>query len=223
MAEWAGEVARAAAQGEACGPRGVVRVTAPPGFAFDFVAPFARVVRDTYPDLRLEVLSAVRVLDLARGEADLALRMRPSVSSDLVVVSSLAVPARVVASKAYAAKLPKKPRLDQLDWIAWAPPFEDVSPNPELAAMIPDFRPAFTSDNYLVQWRACEAGLGAMLDGRIEHRFRLPSSIVTLDVELGEGAGSSLHLVCAKSALAVPRVRVVTDLLVAELTRLTRV
>ena len=42
MADWAGEVARAAAQGETGGPRGVVRVTAPPGVAFNFVAALRR-------------------------------------------------------------------------------------------------------------------------------------------------------------------------------------
>ena len=218
MAEWAGEVSRAAGQGESGGPRGVVRVTAPPGVAFDFVAPFAAVVRERYPELRLQVLSSVHVLDLVRGEADLALRLRPAVSRDLVVLGSLTVPNAVVVSRSYAAKLPKKPRLQDLDWIAWAPPFEDVTPNPELAAAIPDFRPAFTSDNYLVQWRACEAGLGAMIAGSVRHRFSLASSIVSLDIELGAHATSALHLVCAKSALAAPRVRAVADLIVTEFT-----
>jgi DNA-binding transcriptional LysR family regulator len=138
------------------------------------------------------------------------------VSRDLLVLGSLTVPNAVVVSRSYAAKLPKKPRLRDLDWIAWAPPFEDVTPNPELAAAIPDFRPVFTSDNYLVQWRACEAGLGAMIAGSVQHRFSLPSSIVSLDVALGAHAASTLHLVCAKSALAVPRVRAVADLVVAE-------
>ncbi len=125
----------------------------------------------------------------------------------------------MVVSRSYAAKLPKRPRLQDLDWIAWAPPFELVTPNPELAAIIPDFRPAFTSDNYLVQWRACEAGLGAMFAGRVRHRFSLPSSIVPLDIDLGPHQTSAIHLVCAKSALAVPRVRAVADLIVAELER----
>ena len=111
MAEWAGEVARAAGRGESGGPRGLVRVTAPPGVAFDFVAPFAAVVRKKHPDLRLEVLSSVHVLDLARGEADLALRLRPSVSRELVVVASLVVPNAVVVSRSYATKLPKRPRI----------------------------------------------------------------------------------------------------------------
>jgi DNA-binding transcriptional LysR family regulator len=219
MAEWAGEVARAAGQGAVGGPRGVVRVTAPPGVAFDFVAPFAAVVRERYPDLRLAVLSTVQVLDLARGEADLAIRLRPPASRELTVIGSLEVHNQVVVAKSYAKKLKKPPTLRTLDWIAWAPPYEDVTPNPELAAAIPDFDPVFTSDSYLVQWRACEAGLGAMVRGDVRHRFALPSNVVALDIDLGPHARSSIHLVCAKSALGVPRVRAVADLIVAELTR----
>jgi DNA-binding transcriptional LysR family regulator len=222
MAEWAAEVERAAELGESSGPRGVVRVTAPPGVAFDFVAPFATVVRERYPDLKLQVLSAVERLDLARGEADLALRLQPTVSSELVVLGSITTPNAVMVAKSYAARLPRKPKLAELDWIAWAPPFDDVPPNPQLKALIPDFRPAFTSDNYLVQWRACEAGLGAMILGRVRHRFSLPSSLVPLDIDLGPYRESTMHLVCAKSALAVPRVRAVADLILAEFKRPAR-
>src|SRR5262245_14422640 len=52
MAEWAGEASRAAAKGEKS-PRGVVRVAAPPGVSFDFIAPFAAWMREKYPLLRL--------------------------------------------------------------------------------------------------------------------------------------------------------------------------
>jgi DNA-binding transcriptional LysR family regulator len=190
--------------------------------AFDFVAPFARVVRDKYPGLRLEVLCSVYLLDLERGEADLALRFRPRHARDLTVVASLPLQHVVVVSKSYAAKLPKRPRAQDLDWIAWAPPFDEVTPNPELTALIPDFSPSFTSDDYLVQWRACEAGLGAMVTGNVRHRFSLPSSIVPLDVDLGPHTSSTLHLVCAKSALGIPRVRAVAEMLVAEIGATTR-
>jgi DNA-binding transcriptional LysR family regulator len=100
-----------------------------------------------------------------------------------------------------------------------APPFEDIPPTPQLKRLIPDFKPAFTSDNFLVQWRACEAGLGAMILGGLRHRFSLPSTLVPLDVDLGPHRESTLHLVCAKSALALPRVRAVAELALEELTR----
>ena len=70
----------------------------------------------------------------------------------------------------------------------------------------------FTSDSDLVQWRACEAGVGAMLRG---YRFSYPSPVIALDIDLGPLATSTLHLVCARSALAVPRIRAVADLVLA--------
>jgi DNA-binding transcriptional LysR family regulator len=180
--------------------------------AFDFVAPLAVKLREKLPEIRLEVLTTVRLLDLARGEADLAIRYRAPSSRELVSVGSVTMPNEVVVARSYAARLKKKPRLEDLDWIAWAPPFDDLAPNPELAAMVPDFRPVFTSDSQLVQWRACEAGVGAMLRG---HRFPYPSPVIALDIDLGPHATSTLHLVCARSALAVPRIRAVVDLVLA--------
>lgn len=217
MAEWAGELARAAGHGEQAGPRGVVRVTAAPGVAFDFVAGFATAVRERYPALCLEVLSTVQLMDLGRGEADLALRSRAPVSRELVLITSVTIPNAVLVAPTYAARLPKRPKLTDLDWVAWAPPFQDLAPNPQLASLIPDFRPVFTSDNFLVQWRACAAGMGAMVFGRVKHRFSLPVPFIPLSIDLGEFATSTLHLVCARSALGIPRVRAVAELLETEL------
>src|ERR1041385_2750506 len=82
MAEWAGEVARTAEAGEAA-PQGLVRVTASPFTCFDFVAPFAAWVSSRHPSIRVEVLSTTRYLDMARGEADLAVRLRRPQGKDL--------------------------------------------------------------------------------------------------------------------------------------------
>src|SRR5262249_10242319 len=150
MAEWAGEVTRAASKAEGR-PSGVVRVTAAPGVSFEFVAPFAAWAKEKYPEICIEVLASIHYLDLARGEADLALRMRPPSQGELVRVATLEHDNAVFASKAYVQTLPKKKlRFDQLRWICWAPPFQDLPPNPQLEAAIPDFKPAFTSDNFLV-------------------------------------------------------------------------
>ena len=99
--------------------------------------------------------------------------------------------------------------------IGWAPPLDHLSPNPELARLIPGFRPIFASDDFLVQLRAAEAGIGAIFLGRARHRFSA-SSLVELDVDFGN-LKRSLHLVCAKRALDIPRVRAVADLLAREL------
>lgn len=218
MAEWAGEVGRAAgASGGA--PTGVVRVTAAPGVAVDFVAPFAAWLAAKQPGLRLEVISAVHYLDLARGEADLALRNCAPQLPELRTIHTLTFDNAVHVSKTLAARLPGKARLETLPWIAWAPPYEQLPPNPQLEAAIPGFTPAFTSDNFLVNLAAAEAGVGAIVLARLRHRFSRPSSLVPLSIDLGPYARSSIHLVCARSAYDIPRVRLVADLLAAELAR----
>lgn len=221
MAEWAGEISRAASSTERT-PTGQVRIAAPPGVGVDFVAPFAAWVRGKYPKLRIEVLTSVHYLDLARGEADLALRMRPPSSDDLATVASIEHSNAAYASPGYIETLKRGYGIADVGWICWAPPYQDLAPNPQLEALIPNFVPSFTSDNFLVQWRAAESGLGAFILGRVAHRFAGPSTLAPLDLDLGPYSRSSLHLVCAKSALDIPRVRTVADLLATELVRMKR-
>lgn len=212
MAQWAGEVTRTAAKADGA-PSGVVRVTAPPGVAFDFLAPFAAWLATEHPKLRLEVLSAVEYLDLARGEADLALRFRaPPPGGDLISAASLRHPVAAFVSERYRRSLPENFTASDIAWICWAPPFEQVPPNPQLEALVPGFKRAFTSDNYLVQLRAAEQGVGAMVLGNLRHRFS-SSTLVPLDLDLGPHAFAELHLVAAKSALDISRVRTVAHLM----------
>jgi DNA-binding transcriptional LysR family regulator len=213
MAEWAAEVDRAAERRETS-PRGVVRVTAAPGIAFEVLAPFAAWMRGKLPDVQLEVRASVQYLDLSRREADLALRFGEITQRDVVSLASLDVEVAAFAAPEYVATLPRRYRIADVAWVGWAPPFEDLPPNPELARLIPGFRPAFASDDYLVQLRAAEAGVGAIFLGRVAHRFS-PRRLVELSLELPP-IRQSLHLACARSALEIPRVRAVADLLAAE-------
>jgi DNA-binding transcriptional LysR family regulator len=128
------------------------------------------------------------------------------------------------ASPTYAKSLPRGYTMRDVAWIAWAPPLDHLSPNPELARLIRDFRPVFASDDFLVQQRAAQAGLGAIFLGRVEHRFAAASGggeLIELDVDVGD-VRRTLYLAGARGALEIPRVRAVADLLVAELTSLRR-
>ncbi len=127
MAEWAGEVRRAA-EAAGHGPQGLVRITAPPLVAHDFLAPFAGWLAVHHPGLRLEVLATMQHLDLARGEADLALRIRPPSQPDLKLVYTLEMANAVHVAPALAKKLPRRPRLQDLPWIAWAPRIRSCHP-----------------------------------------------------------------------------------------------
>lgn len=218
MAEWATELERAAERSETA-LRGVVRITAPPGLAFELLAPFAHFLRERLPEVRLEVVSTVRYLDLTRREADLALRLERPTQRDLTCLVALALEAVPFAAQRYVERFSAPPRLADVDWIAWAPPLDVLQPNPTLARLIPDLRASFASDDFLVQLRAAEAGLGAIFLAALAHRFTRETGLVRLPVQGFGPVPSGLYLVCAKSALAIPRVRAVADLLSEELQR----
>jgi DNA-binding transcriptional LysR family regulator len=200
--------------------RGVVRLTAPPGVAYDLLAPFAAKLRSELPDVYLEVIATVSYLDLARREADLGIRFqaldRPSAPHDLQILATLEQGVAAYATREYIASLPRGYGVAQVDWVGWAPPLENVPPNPQLAAIIPGFRPVFASDDFIVQHRAAEAGVGAIILGRFRSRLAPPTPLVDMKLDLGKRT-SSLQLVCARSSLAVPRVRAVAELLSREL------
>jgi DNA-binding transcriptional LysR family regulator len=215
MAEWAGEFERAALRGDAA-PRGVVRITAPPGVAFDFVAPFAGWLHSELPQIRLEVLASTQYLDLARREADLAIRSRRPVGDDLVCIATLEAENGAFATRKYIKSLPRGYGLSDVGWVGWAPPFDRMSPNLELEQLIPNFRPVFACDDYIVQQRAAEAGAGATFLPRLRHRFSRATELQELELDLGPHARGAMHLVSAKSALEIPRVKAVADLIARE-------
>ena len=215
MAEGHGELERVAA-GSRAKPIGVVHVTAPPGIACELLAPFASKLRKKLPGIRLSVEASVRQVDLVRGEADLALRASKPVTRDLVTLASVEEPVAAFASRALVKSLPASPSLSDVDWIAWPASHAEIPPNPQLAARIPDFAPAFASDDFLVQMRAAELGAGAIILSSRTSRIGGRSSLVSLPLSLGP-MKVGIYLVCARSALAIPRVRIVAELLAAEL------
>jgi DNA-binding transcriptional LysR family regulator len=88
-----------------------------------------------------------------------------------------------------------------------------MSPNPDPASSIPDFRPVFTSDNYSVQVSACEAGVGAMILLKTSHRLRRSGEFVELKLKLPTTLRAPLTIICHKRMADLPNVRIVVDLL----------
>src|SRR5262249_18081153 len=150
MAQWATEANRSL-DAKNSPVSGRVRIAAAPAFALDFLAPIAEALKRRHPQITLEVLASTERLNLSLGESDIALRKYPSNDPDLITIDEVVVPIGAYASRAYAQRLPAKYGFRDIDWIAWAGAHETASPNPELAGRIPDFRPAFTSDDYSVQ------------------------------------------------------------------------
>lgn len=218
MAEWATEAASSVSK-QAYLPEGKVRIAAPPGIAHDLVVPLAAKIRQAHPQIRIEALAAVETLNLGRGEADISLRTAPPADADLVCVDEISSPMRVFVSKSYAARLPANAMLADLDWIAWAPPYHELRTNQELRALIPGFKPAFSSDDFIVQMAACKAGAGAMLLARALHHYippDHPDRLHELPIDLGADAIGTLYMVCHKRRRHLPKVRLVMEFISAE-------
>jgi DNA-binding transcriptional LysR family regulator len=85
---------------------GVVRLTAAEALARQVLVPMIRELRTSHPELQVSLVTGFRPLDLARGEADIAVRMsinRPT-QGELVCRRLGTIGFALYASKGYAAK-----------------------------------------------------------------------------------------------------------------------
>lgn len=215
MAEWANE-AELSVKKNTYLPEGKVRIAAPPGIAYEVVVPIAAKIRKQYPQIQIEVLSGVETLNLGRGEADLSLRTQKPTDADLVCVDEVSSAMRVFTSKAYAAQLKSLPNITTLDWICWAAPYDEMEVNLKLKALIQNFKPVFTSDDYIVQMAACKAGVGAMILPQALRHYEGFDELQELDIDLGPDAIGSLYLVCHKRHRHLPKVQLVMDFISGE-------
>lgn len=83
---------------------GSVRVTTTEAIAYQLVAPAIAAVRKTHPDLRIDLIAGVRSLDIARRDADLAVRFARPSASDLICRKLGEVGFSLYASARYLAK-----------------------------------------------------------------------------------------------------------------------
>lgn len=215
MARWAAEVQRSMASWSDA-LEGVVRIAAPPGIAYDTLVPLARRLRDELPGIRIELLTGIEHIDLTRGQADLAVRTRAPAQSDLMVPFAARTELGVFVSGDYARRLRRRCRapfsIADIDWITWSYPNEHLPPRPQLEQLIPDFRPAFASNDYLAQQRAVALGLGAMILPRTHHPHQSTGRLVELPVTLPLPT-AEVYVVCAKTMRWVPRVQAVLQAL----------
>jgi DNA-binding transcriptional LysR family regulator len=116
---------------------GVVRVSAVPS-VLRTLMPLLAIAAERYPRLSIEMNAAARVIDLSKGEADIAIRMTQPQDVDLIGKRAFEMGFGVFTSSAYAARreLPKtfeelaqhqlvqyiEPML-HLPWFAWIEAF----------------------------------------------------------------------------------------------------
>ena len=140
---------------------GSVRVTTTEALAHLLVAPAIAAVQKSHPELRVDLIAGVRPLDIARREADLAVRFgRPS-ASDLICRKLGEVGFSLYASKRYLANagVPKRGRgLAGFDLITFTAAPEAMSPF--MGEALDGARIVLRCDNPLIQIRAAASNVG---------------------------------------------------------------
>jgi DNA-binding transcriptional LysR family regulator len=199
-------------------PSGKVRIAASDDIATHLITPSLPEFQRRFPDIALELVARMDLVNLTRREADIALRgVRPT-HGDFVVRRVGAWPCGLYATKAYAAS--RRIKAGDVDFskigiITWTEEHAHVRGGPWFAQHARGATVALASDSARVQFAACKAGMGvAILPCRVADRDPdltcvLPAERV-LSVELWE--------VVHRDLVRTARVRAVMDLL-ADLSR----
>jgi DNA-binding transcriptional LysR family regulator len=141
---------------------GVVRVTTTEALAYQILAPLIAALRHAHPELQVDLIVGVRSLDIARRDADLAVRFARPSASDLVCRRLGDVGFSLYASRRYLAKSGTPERGHGLGG------FDLIGFTGSPAAMRPFFmgesldgaRIALRCDNPLIQLRVAADGAG---------------------------------------------------------------
>ena len=147
-------------------PAGSVRVTTGDGFAAYVLAPALPAFLAAHPGLSLEIRADVRVLDLVRGEADVAVRLfRPRERS--LVARRLGLERYgLYAAPAYLARrgTPRHPRdLARHDLILFPSEFDRMRSQAWVRQTAPGARVAVRTSTTTSMHSACAAGAGIAL------------------------------------------------------------
>ncbi|RKH03211.1 LysR family transcriptional regulator [Corallococcus carmarthensis] len=142
---------------------GTVRITSGDGLAAYVLAPRLVELRDRHPDLGVELRAELRVLDLSRREADVALRMSRPREPALLARRLCDFPFRVYGSAAYLSRRGRPATVKELARHDWVRPDATLEGTPQEAWLerhVPQARTVLRASNTVTLMAACAAGHG---------------------------------------------------------------
>ncbi|MGC3981114.1 MAG: LysR family transcriptional regulator [Steroidobacteraceae bacterium] len=149
--------------------RGKVRLATSDGLAAYLVAPHLQQFWQRHPQVQVELLTSVAIVDLNRREADLALRF-VNPAEQLNAQDYIALNLGAVQFGAYCASkvlpgssLEVREAAQQLDFISWNESWSSLPMMEWLPNLFGNKVPLLTTNNLLVQHQAARAGLGIAL------------------------------------------------------------
>lgn len=204
-----------AAAARDAGPAGRVRVALTEGMAQHAIVPHVLpdLLRDN-PGLAVDLVTGEDAVDLARHEADVALRFFRTPRGDLVGQRVARLSVAIVAARSQRRALARLAPRD-LPWIGYDNP-RFASPATAWLEALDAPPPRITCTSVETQIAAVRAGLGVALTTRA--MLRAHDDLVALDeVPLPPLAPLELHVVTRAAIRRVPRVAAVFEALVAAL------
>jgi DNA-binding transcriptional LysR family regulator len=195
---------------------GVVRLSMPPGLADSYVGPALPHLYARYPELRLEIDASSRVLDLARGEADIALRIIRPEGAQLLTQKLLTSPWCVAAGRELSARLGVVRDWNAAPFIAWDRDLAHIAGSRWLARHAPRASVVLRTSHYATQLSAARADVGVLLAPELDlerHQLTRVRTAPSLDKSIEALPRDDLWLVARRAHRDVPRVAAVWEFL----------
>lgn len=199
---------------------GTLRVTCPEGLASRLLAPVIEAFREKHPELRVDLIMTDRRLDLAKGEAEVALRIHEPGDDQLIARRIANSPWAVFASQSYIRRHGRPQRCEDLDQHAIIEFAGELAHNHAarwLRSVAPNATIAIRGNSMLGVLAAVRSGAGLaplpmLLGGSEEGLEPVLKSIPEIDTKL--------YLVIHADLKRTPRVRAFCDFVAAEMARL---
>ena len=216
MGEGANRVSLAS-MGQAQAIEGTVRIAASDAHAMILLPPILAKLRSAEPGIRIEIVASSATSDLRRREADIAIRNYRPEEPDLIARKIRDIPARLYATPGYIERIgnPRLPYdLRHADFINIDRNGIFLKGMNSLGLSITERNFPIMTENYLVMWGMVKGGLGiGVQDSLIGEAEPLVRRVLP-DLE---PLIFSMWLVTHREVNTSRRVRVVFDLLAAEL------
>jgi DNA-binding transcriptional LysR family regulator len=199
---------------------GTVRVTCPETDMYRLLTPSIERFRAEYPGLRVEFVMTEKRLDLAKGEADIALRGGPPLDDSLIGRKIGDVHWYVYASRAYVARYgrPARPEdIGQHAAIAFEGQIAEGLPARWFRSHAAEANIAARSRTMLSTLSAVKSGIGLAL---LPHHIGEPEEELVRVLELPPELKQPMTLLVHPDLRHVPRVRAFFDFMVGEIDRL---
>lgn len=141
---------------------GTVRLTTLDYVASWLLAPRLARLRARHPDLVLDLRCTEQVLDLAAGQADIALRLARPTEAGLRIRQLARVPMGLYGARAYveARRLDPLPDGAEADLVVLGPPDSELLETKWLRARVPRGRVAVTTTSFTTACELVVAGVG---------------------------------------------------------------